>query len=82
MLNCRDVTEQVTEYLEGKLSWQARWQFRLHLAMCRFCRRYVEQFRLTIQAVRRMGPGAPSESDRATPDVVEQFRAWKKESGR
>lgn len=59
MLNCREVTSQADALLEGELSWYPRLQVRLHLAMCRHCRRFVSQMRLLRAALRRRGqPGA------------------------
>jgi len=47
MLKCRDILEQADAYLTQELtSWQ-RAQFRLHLALCRNCRRYLRQLKLT-----------------------------------
>lgn len=75
MLNCRDVTERATEYLEGTLSWKARLQFRLHLALCRFCRRYVEQLRLTIRALGDLGSLLRGEAEPSARAAIEQVRA-------
>lgn len=45
MLTCREVTRLVAsdEYLE--LRWGRRLAVRLHLVMCRYCRRYAKQLR-------------------------------------
>jgi anti-sigma factor RsiW len=60
MLSCQEITDRVTEYLEGELSLLQRLQFRLHLAMCRTCSRYLEQMRLTIAALRELPPESVS----------------------
>ena len=44
------MTQLVTDYVEGRMPWSQRLHFQLHLGMCRSCRRYVQQMRLTIQA--------------------------------
>jgi anti-sigma factor RsiW len=74
MLTCRDVTERVTDYLERDLSWWGRLQFRLHLAMCAVCRRYVAQMRATTELLHRIGdrPTPPSPVD---PALREAFRS-------
>ncbi|MPZ19998.1 MAG: anti-sigma factor [Luteitalea sp.] len=77
MLTCKDVTERLTAYLEQDLSWWERMQFRLHLAMCKFCRRYVSQMRTTLAMLRRLEPSAKGGSIDAT--LREAFRAWRKE---
>ncbi len=49
MLKCRDILEHADGYLADELTQWQRVQFRLHLALCRHCRRYVRQLRLTQQ---------------------------------
>ena len=47
MLRCRDIVEQGEAYLTKELtSWQ-RVQYRLHLAICRNCRRYLHALQTT-----------------------------------
>lgn len=48
---CREVVELVTEYLEGQLTPADRERFEMHLAVCDPCVTYLEQIRLTIDAV-------------------------------
>ena len=49
---CQEVVEEVTDYLEGKLSEaEERWTEE-HLAGCPHCRAYLEQMRSTIAALR------------------------------
>ena len=48
---CQHFVEEVTNYLEGKLSEaEARWTDE-HLAACDACRAYLEQMRATIAAL-------------------------------
>jgi anti-sigma factor RsiW len=48
---CREFVEEVTNYLEGKLSdAEERWTDE-HLAQCDACRAYLEQMRATIAAL-------------------------------
>ena len=76
MLTCRELTELVTDYLEGRLPFMDRLRFRLHLGMCRHCRAYLDQIKQTI---RTLG-GVPSEG--IPPDVrdalLARFRDWKR----
>ena len=37
MLTCKEITELVTEYAEGHLSFTERLRFQLHIGMCRSC---------------------------------------------
>ncbi len=49
---CQQFVEEVTDYLEGKLSEaEERWTDE-HLAQCEHCRAYLEQMRATISALR------------------------------
>ncbi|MBK8481083.1 MAG: zf-HC2 domain-containing protein [Proteobacteria bacterium] len=61
MLTCKELTEVITDYLEGRMSFGQRLRFRMHLALCRSCRRYLRQMRLTIQALRRTLSELPAE---------------------
>lgn len=48
---CKEFVEEVTNYLEGKLSEaEQRWTEE-HLAQCDHCRAYLEQMRATIAAL-------------------------------
>jgi anti-sigma factor RsiW len=48
---CKEFVEEVTNYLEGKLSEaEARWTDE-HLAQCDHCRAYLAQMRATISAL-------------------------------
>jgi anti-sigma factor RsiW len=62
MLTCRDVTELATDYQEGALSLRRRLEVRLHLLICRFCRRYLAQMRTVADALHRLPPEGPPEA--------------------
>ncbi len=49
---CQDFVEEVTNYLEGKLSEAERRWTDEHLAQCDACRAYLEQMRATIAALK------------------------------
>jgi predicted anti-sigma-YlaC factor YlaD len=54
MLNCREVTERASDYLDRTLPlWQSV-SVHLHLLMCQYCRRYVRQLRTLLVALRQM----------------------------
>ena len=78
-LTCQELAELVTDYLEGALPLRRRLRFRLHIAGCRNCTRYVEQMRTTIAVAGRIRaediePGVRDE-------LLAAFRGWKAESG-
>ena len=56
MLSCREVTEKASDYLERDLGFRERLQFRLHLAICTACRRYVEQLRAAVRLLKQQPP--------------------------
>lgn len=45
MLNCREMTQVVTAYLEGELPIWSRMGISMHIMMCSHCRRYFKQIR-------------------------------------
>ncbi len=47
-LDCRELVELVTAYLDGSLDDDLRGRFAAHLDVCPGCREYVDQFRVTI----------------------------------
>ena len=65
MLKCRDVLEQADAYLDQQLSGWQRLQFKLHILLCRNCRRYVKNLQLTQQVSQqmRLTQTSPSETE-------------------
>jgi len=78
-IDCQDLVELVTEYLEGTLDDDQRLAVEAHLAGCEPCARYVEQMRETIE---RLGE-VPLEDAEALPDSVVQrlLAAFRSDSG-
>ncbi len=72
MLNCREVTDCASNFVDATLPWRARLQVRLHLLMCRFCREYIRQIRLVARTLRRLPPQEPSAAVRT--DLLKMFR--------
>lgn len=73
-LNCREVVDLVTEYLEGGLEVEERLAFERHVAVCPPCRGYLNQFRLITRTA-----GALREDDVPEPlreRLLEAFRDW------
>ena len=62
MLTCRDVTEHATDFMEGALPVRTHLAMRWHLFLCRMCRAYLDQLRLTVGLLRgRALEGPPAE---------------------
>jgi len=53
MLNCRKVSELVSQAEERKLGWLERWRLRTHLSVCEGCRQFQRQVDFLHKAVRR-----------------------------
>jgi anti-sigma factor RsiW len=53
-ITCEQVVEVVTDYLEGTLSPEDVAIFEAHLAICDGCQWYLDQIRITIDAVGRI----------------------------
>jgi predicted anti-sigma-YlaC factor YlaD len=54
MLTCKEITELVTDYLEGRMSFARRVSFHLHLGTCRHCRAYLRQMKMTVRTLGKL----------------------------
>ena len=74
-MSCQELVELVTDYFEGKLSWRQRRRFEKHIAACRWCSRYIDQMRVTIETVGRI------EEDSISPEMRDEllaaFQDWR-----
>ncbi|HXI94967.1 MAG TPA: zf-HC2 domain-containing protein [Candidatus Acidoferrum sp.] len=74
-MNCRQVVELMTDYLEGALSPVERARFDEHIAGCDGCRAYLEQLRMTRRVLGRLADEpVPADVER---DLLEAFRSWR-----
>ena len=76
-LNCQELVELVTDYLEGALSRRDQKRFDAHIAACEHCTPYIEQLRQTIALT-----GTLREEDvspAAQDALLAQFARWKQE---
>jgi anti-sigma factor RsiW len=74
-LSCQELTELVTDYLEGALPPAERTRFEEHLAECGNCELYLEQIRATITLTGTLTPDElSSEAEEA---LLHAFRSWK-----
>ena len=62
MLRCDELTERVTDYLEGQLSLANKVDTFLHLRGCGDCRKYVAQVKTTVRLLRQL-PAPPSSTE-------------------
>jgi len=75
LLTCKDITEHVTEYMEGSLPAHRRLTVQLHLGLCRMCRAYLDQLRRTSALLRGRSLPPPS------PDIEERIVERARERG-
>ena len=57
MLNCREIADHSSDYLDGRLPRSRRLAIWLHLMMCGHCRRYLNNLKtLTTHLAKRTPP--------------------------
>jgi len=75
-ITCQELTEVLTDYLEGVMAPEDVARFDAHLEVCDGCVTYVEQMRTTIRTVHAL---RPAEVEATVPeDLLVAFRAWKR----
>jgi anti-sigma factor RsiW len=72
---CNELVEVLSAYLDGTLPTDDRVRLNAHLAVCRGCSEYVEQFRATIQRVGRLHTGDLPQDTQS--ELLELFRGWR-----
>ena len=78
MMDCNELVEVITDYIEGTLPQNDRERFDAHLRECPFCVTYVEQMRATIAALGSIPVEAISDATRQK--LLTAFRDWKTRS--
>lgn len=79
MLSCKEITQLVTEYVEGTLPLRDRIRFQLHIGMCRHCRAYLRQMRLTAKTLGYLPePELPPDVES---ELLSRFETWKASRG-
>ena len=74
-LDCRDVVEVVTDYLEGAMAPDDRGRFDRHLAVCEGCQVYLEQLRTIIRVAGR--PTVEAVPPQTMAGLLRAFRDWR-----
>ena len=78
-LECRELVELLTDYLEGSLAPDERIRFELHLAVCDGCTAYLRQLRATLRAAGRLTERSIPEGVRDR--LMDAFRGWRRWGG-
>jgi predicted anti-sigma-YlaC factor YlaD len=73
-LNCQEVVELVTDYLEQALLPEMKAAFENHVAECPGCDTYIEQVQQTIGMVRKLAE--QSVFPETKQELLEIFRKW------
>lgn len=77
MLTCQELTELVTDYIEGRLGLWDRLRFHMHIGMCRHCRAFLRDRRMTIKTLGKM-PADPIPPE-VREELIQKFRDWKRD---
>lgn len=74
-MNCSELVELVTAYLDGSLDLETRARFDEHLLDCDGCTNYLQQFRATVRTLGRIRDDDldPAFRDR----LLDAFKGWK-----
>lgn len=73
MIKCSELARHATAYLDGDLPRYRRWSVRVHLLMCKHCRRFVRQIQLAGALLRQsewQRPVDPLEITSAEADAI------------
>ena len=73
-INCQELVELVTDYLEGALSPADLRRFEEHLAACGKCSEYLAQLEATIRVTGTLTPD--DLSPEAERELLDVFRSW------
>ncbi len=71
MLSCKELVARSSDFLDGQLDFRGQLAVRSHLLMCRHCRRFIRQMRLTQATVRHLPEGQGPELDRLAAHLSE-----------
>jgi predicted anti-sigma-YlaC factor YlaD len=75
-LNCQEVVELVTDYLEQALLPEMRAQFEEHIEDCPGCDSYLKQVQQTIMLLRKLTEHQMFPETKQ--ELLEIFRNWKR----
>ncbi|MNJ78886.1 hypothetical protein D3C77_767520 [compost metagenome] len=76
MLTCKELVARSSNLLDGELSFRERMAMRRHLMLCRNCRRFIKQMKLTQAVLRHMPDASGAEVD----DLAEHLAQKRRES--
>ena len=74
-MSCRELVEDITDYVEDAMPEDERRRFDEHLDLCPACRVYIDQMRTTIRAVGTLREEMLSRETRES--LLATFRGWR-----
>lgn len=74
MLNCKDVTQLISQSMDTSLPIGKRIGVRIHLLMCKFCTRYERQLLLIRETLRRLVAAEDQPEEPAWETLSEETR--------
>ena len=74
-MDCNELVELVTAYLDGSLDLQDRARFDVHLLECDDCENYLQQFRSTVATVGNIPFEELDPTFRSR--LINAFREWR-----
>jgi anti-sigma factor RsiW len=73
-MDCQDLVELVTDYLEGALDADTERRFTAHIAGCEGCANYLGQMRVTLRVLGGIPPETIEPAARER--LLRAFRDW------
>lgn len=73
-LNCREMFERLSEYIDGELDAKLCECFEEHLQDCEPCEAFIATLRKTVELCRESGADAPTQS-LFSPEEIAAFKA-------
>ena len=75
MMDCNELVELITDYLEGTLAASDRARFDEHLTICDGCTEYLDQMRATLKMLGKIPSESISQTTRER--LQHAFHNWK-----
>lgn len=63
MLSCQQITQKASDYIEGRMNFWQRLQFRMHLRMCIHCNGFIQRLRIAIGYTSRAAHQCASDAE-------------------
>jgi hypothetical protein len=74
LMNCRQVTQLVSQSMDAKLPLYRRLAVRFHLLYCVWCRRYVAQLKFLRKAAKGLAETTDASSPKLSAESKDQMR--------